>query len=83
MKDCNCVFEYNDDHHPLLVQECDKCVKMKQQEIDYELPPDTDENPISDPDFYPCQNCDVPDACEDFGCAIKSGIRSHEGDWLC
>lgn len=28
-----------------------------------------------DPDFQPCDNCDLPDACRDFGCAIKSGIR--------
>lgn len=26
-------------------------------------------------DFQPCDNCDLPDACEDFGCAIKQGIR--------
>jgi len=25
-------------------------------------------------EFYPCDNCDLPDACEDFGCAIKNGI---------
>lgn len=25
--------------------------------------------------FWPCDNCDLPDACEDFGCAIKKGLR--------
>lgn len=37
----------------------------------------------SDPDFEdddddyfePCADCDLPDACADFGCAIKMGIR--------
>jgi hypothetical protein len=28
-----------------------------------------------DSDFQPCDECDLPDACEDFGCAIKSGVR--------
>lgn len=31
---------------------------------------DNDEN-----DFQPCDDCDLPDACEDYGCAIKSGIK--------
>jgi hypothetical protein len=26
-------------------------------------------------DFEPCSNCDLPDACADFGCAIKNGVR--------
>ena len=25
-------------------------------------------------EFYPCDDCDQPDACEDFECAIKAGI---------
>jgi hypothetical protein len=28
-------------------------------------------------DFEPCSVCDLPDACADFGCAIKSGIRKN------
>lgn len=28
-------------------------------------------------DFEPCANCDLPDACADFGCAIKNGIRKN------
>lgn len=29
--------------------------------------------------FQPCDNCDLPDACADFGCAIKNGVRkNHE-----
>ena len=26
-------------------------------------------------DFQPCGECDQPDACEDFGCAIRAGVR--------
>lgn len=26
-------------------------------------------------EFYPCDKCDLPDACEDFGCAIKNGVK--------
>lgn len=25
--------------------------------------------------FQPCDYCDIPDACSDFGCAIKAGIK--------
>ena len=25
--------------------------------------------------FECCQECDLPDACADFGCAIKSGVK--------
>ena len=31
----------------------------------------------SEDDFEPCANCDLPDACADFGCAIKQGIRKN------
>lgn len=27
-------------------------------------------------DFESCTNCDLPDACADFGCAIKAGLKS-------
>lgn len=27
-------------------------------------------------DFDCCENCDLPDSCSDFGCAIKQGIRT-------
>ena len=30
--------------------------------------------------WHPCDNCDLPDSCEDFGCAIKSGVRKCN-DW--
>lgn len=34
---------------------------------------DTEED--QDFDFECCEDCDLPDACEDFGCAIKAGLR--------
>lgn len=34
--------------------------------------PEEDEE---DDEFQCCENCDLPDACADFGCAIKSGVR--------
>jgi hypothetical protein len=56
--ECNCQYEYNNDHHPLLVYQCPKC---EQEESDSD-------------DFQPCGECDGHDACSDFGCAIKSGL---------
>lgn len=29
----------------------------------------------SEIEFPICDNCDLPDACADYGCAIKSGVR--------
>lgn len=31
-------------------------------------------------DFQPCDNCDLPDACADFGCAVKAGLHKPN-DW--
>lgn len=36
----------------------------------------TDENEI---DFDPCADCDLPDACADFGCAIRGGVKKQTG----
>lgn len=38
------------------------------------LPHDTDDE-NEDDNWQPCADCDLPDACADFGCAIESGIR--------
>lgn len=32
------------------------------------------------PDFQTCDNCDLPDACHDFGCAVKAGLHKPQ-DW--
>lgn len=33
-----------------------------------------DDDYEDDDDFQCCADCDLPDACSDFGCAIKKGI---------
>ena len=40
-----------------------------------------DEDEFDDEDdFQCCDKCDLPDACADFGCAIKTGVRK-EPEW--
>jgi len=34
-----------------------------------------DDDSEEDDSWQPCDNCDLPDACADFGCAIKAGIK--------
>jgi len=36
---------------------------------------DHEEYNPDDDDFETCINCDISDACRDFGCAIKQGLR--------
>lgn len=33
------------------------------------------EDDFDDQYFEPCTDCDLPDACADFECAIKAGLR--------
>jgi YHS domain-containing protein len=37
---------------------------------------DLDEDEYED-NFTTCDNCDLPDACRDFRCAIKAGIKKN------
>lgn len=46
------------------------------------IPDDDDIDYCDDDNFQPCDNCDLPDACKDYGCAIKNGIRKHPLDFL-
>lgn len=43
-----------------------------------------DDDFVDDIDFTPCDNCDLPDACSDFGCAIKQGLKDERDfvDWM-
>jgi len=41
---------------------------IEEQRLNNEL--DEDES-----DFQPCDKCDLPDSCADFGCAVKQGIK--------
>lgn len=36
----------------------------------------SDDDDTDDDNWQPCNECDLPDACEDFGCAIKQGIKA-------
>lgn len=46
-----------------------------------QIPDKADENSDDDCnedfDFQCCENCDLPDACADYGCAIKNGVRQN------
>jgi len=43
--------------------------------------PEPDEDFDSDVEFECCNECDLPDACSDYGCAIKAGLRSKNLLW--
>lgn len=52
--------------------------KLQQADVSSSLPePEFDDD--DEDDFQCCDNCDLPDACADFGCAIKSGVRKYDG----
>ena len=66
---------------------CEMCMDemdvLSEEEFNIdELPDliDDDDDDIDDDDFQPCDECDLPDACCDFGCAIKNGVRTGN-DW--
>lgn len=40
-----------------------------------------DDDYDDDDKFDPCDDCDLPDACFDFGCAIKNGVRKPPARW--
>lgn len=41
---------------------------------------DEEDSYLEDEDnFQCCDNCDLPDACRDYGCAIQQGLRRNEG----
>lgn len=50
-------------------------------EEDKKIPEEPDDNFNDDDDnWQPCDDCDLPDACADFGCAIRAGIKKPK-DW--
>lgn len=53
--------------------------KIKAETEKNTLPAQKDpEDNEDETDFQPCADCDLPDACSDFGCAIKKGLREPE-----
>ncbi len=72
---------------------CENCIEKKEPELYSNLKSDGDFkvandviNAINDDtdedEFLCCDNCDLPDACADFGCAIKTGVRKTPLDFL-
>jgi hypothetical protein len=63
----------------MLISDC--CGSSAGGTEDYGICPDCKEHcefhedEDEEDDFQCCDNCDLPDACEDFRCAIKAGIR--------
>jgi hypothetical protein len=39
---------------------------------------DPDDGFEDEDSWQPCADCDLPEACGDFGCAIKQGLRPHD-----
>lgn len=58
---------YNTSCEPCPVNEHAQCIEVF--EDDY----DDDED-----SFEPCDNCDLPDACAVFGCAIRQGLCTED-----
>lgn len=53
---------------------CDKTGFSPQGSNDWFCSQECYDDYQDDDDFQCCADCDLPDACSDFGCAIKSGI---------
>ncbi len=77
---CSCCSEYSDE----IVAGAGKCVdcifeiEAFEASLQDRHKDGIDEGACDDDDnddFEPCDNCDLPDACADYGCAIKQGVR--------
>ena len=52
---------------------CSKECELNQEDMEAEYDPD-------ESTFQHCADCDLPDACSDYGCAIENGIkRKNDG----
>lgn len=81
--DCDCSGDWDDCD----VMSTEWVFKNCQCDCEYGGDPDDDDYEDEDwedddwendeTEFNHCEHCDLPDACEDFGCAIKSGVRKH------
>jgi hypothetical protein len=71
-------------NHEKAVRFCQNCKAYWEEDDEYKFENDYEKSgegyqfdDLDDDSFEPCSNCDLPDACADFGCAIKSGIRKN------
>jgi len=57
-----------------------KVIIMTDSEIAHQIEMDDEEDSMweDEDNFHCCDNCDLPDACSDFGCAIQQGLRKDE-----
>jgi hypothetical protein len=55
-------------------------IQLTEGQIQEQIDKDEDEDLMweDDEDFDLCSECDLPDACSDFGCAIQSGLKLKE-----
>jgi hypothetical protein len=51
-------------------------------EIFIEQPTEPNFEETEESDYQCCDHCDLPDACADFGCAIKNGIKRKPLDFI-
>jgi hypothetical protein len=51
--------------------------KLTEGQIEEQIENDEAEDQMweDEDSFQCCDNCDLPDACSDFGCAIKQGVK--------
>jgi hypothetical protein len=56
------------------------CASLTEGQIAHQMEMDDEEDSYRDDEdnFQCCDNCDLPDACCDFGCAIQQGLRRDE-----
>jgi hypothetical protein len=56
--------------------------KLTESQIEEQIEKDKEEDSLweDEDNFQCCANCDLPDACFDFGCAVEQGLKpqSHE-----
>lgn len=59
-----------------------KVIIITDSEIESQIEMDEDEDSMweDEDNFQCCDNCDLPDACSDFGCAIQAGLRK-DASW--
>lgn len=56
-----------------------KVIIITESQIEHQIEMDEEEDSMweDEDNFQCCDNCDLPDACSDFGCAIQQGIRNN------
>ena len=69
-KCAKCGVVLNEDEDNMTISFCCQCDEMYHGENMFD----------EEDDFQPCNVCDLPDACRDFGCAREQGFRI-KGDY--